>query len=393
MNLLRNLTRRKLRTGLTISGIAIGIWALVVFSSMANKIESTVDGGAEYYAGKIVVTDNSTDTGTAAAGMASQPMAISLADDIAAVDGVAIAVPRVSIMLDPDAGMSMGNAEMLLAAPPTDPSYEAFEVRYSAGRALTDADADRDVTVLGSDLALRYHKHVGDAFEIRGRRFEVVGIQEPTLTPADTTAVVPLSAGQELYVESLPEVLREELGTEDLASQILVYPTRDADINAVAERIEEEVGDVHAMTVDRFRNEIEASVSMFNAIIVGVALISLVVGGLSVINTMAMSVQERTREIGIKRAIGGSRGRVVRELVSEAAVIGFIGGLIGLGLGAGVVALANEAGRESATILFELTVGTGLFAIGFSTVLGMAAGLIPAWNAARLDPVQALRHE
>jgi putative ABC transport system permease protein len=108
---------------------------------------------------------------------------------------------------------------------------------------------------------------------------------------------------------------------------------------------------------------------------------------------MAMSVAERTREIGIKRAIGGSRRRIVRELVTEAAVIGFIGGVIGLVLGAIVVVFANEAGRSSGTILFELTPQTAIFAVTFSTILGMVAGVIPAWSAARLDPVQALRYE
>jgi len=106
-----------------------------------------------------------------------------------------------------------------------------------------------------------------------------------------------------------------------------------------------------------------------------------------------MSVAERTREIGIKRAIGGSRRRIIRELVTEAALIGFIGGVMGLLLGAIVVVLANEAGRSSGTILFDLTPGTAIFAVAFSTILGMLAGVIPAWSAARLDPVEALRYE
>jgi putative ABC transport system permease protein len=108
---------------------------------------------------------------------------------------------------------------------------------------------------------------------------------------------------------------------------------------------------------------------------------------------MAMSVAERTREIGIRRAIGGSRGRIIRALVAEAGLIGLIGGLIGLGLGALVVVLANEAGRAGGTILFDLTPGTAIFALAFSTILGMLAGVIPAWSAARLDPVAALRYE
>ena len=86
---------------------------------------------------------------------------------------------------------------------------------------------------------------------------------------------------------------------------------------------------------------------LFNALIIGVAVISLVVGGLSVINTMAMSVTERTREIGIRRAIGGSRRRIIRALVAEAGLIGLIGGLIGLALGAIVVLSGERDGREA----------------------------------------------
>jgi putative ABC transport system permease protein len=127
--------------------------------------------------------------------------------------------------------------------------------------------------------------------------------------------------------------------------------------------------------------------------VVGIGLISLVVGGLSIVNTMAMAVAERTREIGIRRAIGARRLRIVREVVTEAGLIGLIGGLCGLVLGTVVVTLANEAGRASGTILFELTPGTSAFTVGFATILGMAAGLVPAWTAARLDPVEALRHE
>ena len=127
---------------------------------------------------------------------------------------------------------------------------------------------------------------------------------------------------------------------------------------------------VTAMTGNDFDEQIGSATAILNSILVGIALISLAVGGLSVINTMAMSIAERTREIGIKRAIGGSRFRIVRELVTEAALIGFIGGGIGLALGAAVVQVANEAGRASGTVLFELTIGTALSAVLFSTILG-----------------------
>jgi putative ABC transport system permease protein len=122
-------------------------------------------------------------------------------------------------------------------------------------------------------------------------------------------------------------------------------------------------------------------------------LISLAVGGLSIINTMAMSVAERTREIGIKRAIGGSRRRIVSELVAESALIGFLGGVIGLALGAAIATLGNELGRDSGFLLFMLTPWTAFTAVAFSTILGAVAGLVPALHAARLDPVTALRYE
>jgi putative ABC transport system permease protein len=200
-------------------------------------------------------------------------------------------------------------------------------------------------------------------------------------------------AGQELFLDSLPPTLGAGLDASGLASQIIVYPADGADEAKLSERIDALPAKVSSMTGADFDQQVGSTTLIFNAIIIGVALISLVVGGLSVINTMAMSVTERTREIGIKRAIGGSRRRIVRELVAEAGLIGVIGGVLGLALGAVVVVAANEAGRGSGTLLFDLTPGTALFAVTFSTILGMVAGIIPAWSAARLDPVQALRHQ
>ncbi|HYM83174.1 MAG TPA: FtsX-like permease family protein, partial [Candidatus Dormibacteraeota bacterium] len=161
----------------------------------------------------------------------------------------------------------------------------------------------------------------------------------------------------------------------------------------LAARIKAEVPAVATMTGKDFDKQIGSAMAILNSILVGIALISLLVGGLSVINTMAMSIAERTREIGIKRAIGGSRTRIVRELVLESGLIGLIGGTLGLVLGAAVVLAADELGRSSGTVLFQLTAGTALSAVAFATVLGALAGLVPALNAARMDPVAALRYE
>ncbi len=389
MRLLRNLARRRLRTALTVMGITIGIWALVVFGSMANKINALVDGGSSYYADKITVSDRS----GGAFGMA--PIEIGLAGDLERMDGVAVAAPQVVTLLDPEAmGAGMSLPDMVTGAVPgADRGLEDFTLNYAQGRGLEASDLGKDVAVLGADIARKLDKGVGDTIEIRGLSFEVVGVLEPTLTAPDTAVALPLPAAQAVVAQDLPPVVRENLRPDQIATQIAVYPEEGTDIAALAERIERELANVAAMTGDEFDEAVGSTVAIFNAIIIGVALISLVIGGLSVINTMAMAVAERTREIGIKRAIGGSRGRVIRELMAEAGLIGFVGGLLGLGLGAVVVIAANEAGRSSGTVLFELTPWTALSSVTFSTVLGVVAGIIPAWNAARLDPVAALRYE
>ncbi len=309
--------------------------------------------------------------------------------------GVAVAVPEVQMLLDPDAsGAGFGLPDFIVGAVAgADEGRESFVINAAQGRLLIAEDEGSNVVVLGSDLARKFEKDPGDTMEIRGIEFDVVGVMEPTLTAPDTTAIVPLEAAQRMLAEDAPILARQGLGTDQLASQVVVYPVIGSDVATVAKAIEDGVEQVQTVTGDDFDEQIGSATAIFNAIILGVALISLVVGGLSVINTMAMSVAERTREIGIKRSIGASRGRIMRELVAEAALIGLIGGIIGLVLGAVVVFFANEAGRSSGTILFQLTANTAVFALVFSTVLGALAGLAPGWNAARLDPVEALRYE
>jgi putative ABC transport system permease protein len=385
MRILRELSRRKLRTSLTITGITIGIWALVVFSSLANQINGLVGMGSEYFADKIVVTD----------GMAfgSSPMRLDDVEIIAGLDGVGAVQPKVEIPWDPDPAIGFGAPDFLVGTiPGADAGFETVTLELATGRQLIAEDTG-NVVVLGSTIARKYGVVAGGTVDIRGESFEVLGTLQPTLSSPDTNGFIPLSTAQALYLGDLPPLVAESLQADELANQIVVFPEVGADPTTVAAAIEAAVENSATMTGAEFSETVGATTVIFNAIIIGVAAISLIVGGLSVINTMAMSVAERTREIGIRRAIGGSRRRIVRELVAEAGVIGLLGGLIGLGLGAAVVVLVNEAGRSSGTVLFDLTAQTAAFAVGFSTILGMVAGIIPAWTAARLDPVSALRYE
>jgi putative ABC transport system permease protein len=274
-----------------------------------------------------------------------------------------------------------------------DRGRDTFSYRYAAGRPLSAADAPTHNVVLGASLARKNGSTIGSTIDLRGVAFSVVGILEPTLTLPDSQAFMPMAAAQDLYVLDLPEDVAASIIPSQTITHIVVYPTPGTDVAALAGRLESSLPNVTTLTAGEFDETIGATANLLSAIIVGVGLISLVVGGLSIVNTMAMSVNERTREIGIKRAIGGSRRRIVGELVAESGLIGWIGGVIGLALGFVAVTVGNDAGRDSGTALFNLTASTAVSAVVFATVLGMAAGLAPATHAARLDPVNALRHE
>lgn len=390
MRTLRNLARRRLRTALTIVGIAIGIWALVVFGAMANRLNVMIaNGGAFFEGGTITAWSGGGSTPK------SNPMDIGAAGRLATIDGVDAVVPGTSLPLSDDpSGLTLG-------IPPTiegevagaDGGRNKLGLRAAAGRMLTPADEGSNVVVLGCDLAEQYDRLVGDRMALRGEEFTVVGTLARTGTQPDNAAMVPFAAAQRLYMRTLPSLVAASIPANRVVTTFTIYAREGADPDRVAEAIKSAYPEFGTMTPTDFQRTVGSYGSMMNALFLGIGLISVVVGGLSVVNTMAMSIAERTREIGIKRAIGASRLRVLREIVLESGIIGFIGGLIGLSLGALVVVAANEAGRSSGTILFELTIGTSVSAVAFSTGLGALAGFVPALHAARLDPVSALRYE
>jgi putative ABC transport system permease protein len=134
---------------------------------------------------------------------------------------------------------------------------------------------------------------------------------------------------------------------------------------------------------------------VFNVIVLGGAALAAVVGGLAVVTTMIMSVNERTREIGIKKALGADDSTIVREYLAEAALMGLFGGASGLWFGWVVANLLNVvvAGGQGGSDVWLVTPRLAVMVLAFAVGLGLIAGVYPAWSAARLDPVQALRAE
>ena len=135
--------------------------------------------------------------------------------------------------------------------------------------------------------------------------------------------------------------------------------------------------------------------SLWNAVAGGIAGISLIVGGIGIMNIMLVSVTERTREIGVRKALGAKRATILLQFMVEAVILCLIGGLLGimlgLGLGAGIAAYITSLTKM--TFISVISPSMMLFAAGFSMFVGVTFGVYPAWRASRLDPVEALRHE
>ena len=387
MRLVRNVFRRKLRAFLTIFGITIGVFALVVMGGMAEKINLLVDGGSRYYSDKVTVSDAS-----AGSSFIASPMTLDKIAEIEKVDGVLASSASVMMLLDEEApSVSMGMPPMLIGSDLRGAEYESFELNYSSGRALTAED--RGVVVVGADLVGKLGAEVGKTVTVRGRDFGVVGIMEKTLTAPDTSVMMSLPDAQELFVNSLPEVMRGAVDPATIATGGTVFVEPGFDPDQLAATIQAQVPGITANGPQGFQDQVGAASKMLNAIIFGIALISLLVGGLSVINTMTMSVTERTREIGIRKAIGASHAQVVRQFLVEAGIIGCIGGVSGLILGWAFTLVANAAGNEAGTALFLVTGRLALGAVVFAMLLGVASGIYPSLHAARLHPVAALRYE
>ena len=386
MQVLRNVFRRKLRVFLTISGITIGVLALVVMGSMAEKINLMVSGGTRYYSDKVTV--NAEGSG---AMFSTGPLSLGKLQEIKNVPGVAEVSGSIGALLETGSSMSFGMPAMIIGSDMRGDNLENFKIGYSQGQTIGPNDVGS--VVVGSDLVSKLSAKVGEYITVRGEQFKVAGIMDKTLTAPDSSVYMTLSDAQRLFMQDLPEMVRSQINAADIVTSFVVYPTKDTDPEALAATINDTVSGVTATGPCAFKEQIASVTGIFNAILYGIAIISLVVGGLSVINTMTMSVSERTREIGVRKAIGASDGQIVRQFLTEAGVIGLIGGVSGLFLGWIAATIVNAALESRNLNLFVVTPRLAIGAVVFAVVLGLVSGLYPSLHAARMRPVAALRYE
>lgn len=393
--IVRNLTRRKLRSFLTISGIVIGIVALTTMGALANNFNALLMGGAKYYAGYVPVSDAGSNgvTGGGVLPLAKQ-------SEIASVSGVARVFPTITVAAKPGAlqVVSLGVPDYIASWDPAENDYAALKTSLASGTELTGTGQ----IVLGSNFAKEFGKRVGDSITLPVKptdatsdfvqhSYTVVGILNPTLTAPDTGAFVTLADAQELFKEQLPVALQANFDQTRYVAGFDVYGTPGTNLDQLADRINAQVTGVKAQRPSKIVEALMEGGALFTEITTAAALLALVIGGLAVINTMIMAVSERVREIGIKKAIGATTKRVMREFLLESSFIGLAGGVVGFALGFAVTALINASIPASQGSLFLITPGLAALCIGFALFLGTVAGIIPAFRAARLDPVTALR--
>jgi len=396
MEILRNLARRKLRSSLTILGIVIGIFALTTMGAMAEHFNALLGGGVTYFGSSIQV---GAPDGQAAI------LPISKIAEIEQVPGVVAAFPGYTFPAKPGdvTTVSFGIPDEIVAGDPAENNHGALKTTVAQGRQLTSTQ--RGEVVLGSSIANEFKKKVGDRIDLPVRpkdaqpgfvnhTFTVIGILNPTQTAPDSFAYINVADGQMLFKEVLPIAIRNSVDTSQVTEGITVYGQPGAslaELDAIANRINSQVAGVKATRPSELVNSFKAGGAIFTAITTAAAVLALVIGGLSVVNTMIMSVTERFREIGLKKAVGAHTGHLLREYLAEATLIGLLGGGIGYLLGVGLTNLLNLAGRASNFEIFLVTPTLTVIALGFAVALGALAGVIPAFRAAHLDPVIALR--
>jgi putative ABC transport system permease protein len=399
---LRALSRNRLRSFLTTLGVIIGVAAVITMTAIGEGAKARIQAAfASMGTNMLVISPGSTSLGGVRGGSGTMP---SLTwDDLNAIKRDVPSVRTAAAVLRSSASIVSETNNWSTSIQGTSPEY--FDVRgwpMSSGSAITQSDVDSGakVIVLGQTVVDQLFgpnaDAVGQVVRIRQVPFNVVGVaakkgQSPMGQDYDDTAFVPQSTFAQKIQGGLGKYLQ---GT------IFVSAKSDQDTARAQNEIEQLLRERHQLRQNedddfQIRNlaEIasaqEEGTKTMTTLLASVAAVSLLVGGIGIMNIMLVSVTERTREIGVRMALGAKPRHVLAQFLIEALVLSIAGGIIGIGLGVGLAILLGK--RFDWPVLFQPQVI--LVAAGFSGLVGIVFGLYPARKASELDPIDALRHE
>jgi len=365
----RNLWRRRLRTLLTLGGITMGIAAFVALVGFSRAFEH------EWLR---LYTNAGTDIAVVETNFMNTSLNQSLDAKIRAVPAVERSAPMIFNLIDltPDTNALVYGWQA--------GSYELDSLTYLSGRRFQDGKPE---AILGNLLAEDLKKKTGDTLPIQGTDFTVVGVFHGGTALEDGAVIMPLDQMQAI----------SSMDGKVTAFHVKLRPapageSYDDYVKRAEKEIEAAVPGVHAdPAADRAANN--QLVTLAHSVAWGTSSIALLIGILGIANTMAMSVFERTREIGILRALGWKGSHVILLILTEATALGLVGGLLGIAVGWGglrvLAALPQTASVASASVSPLHLMESLLVAIAS----GIAAGAYPAWRGAHLSPVEALRYE
>ncbi len=400
------LRSNKLRSGLTTLGIVIGVMTVIVISSVINGLNNNVSALVESFGTNILWVTRLPVIGV-------RPTAEMLSrkyltfEDVEAIRLLPhVVAAGASLRYQNPTAFNSGlgtakyrgrKAENLIIAGDDAANARVYDQKVAEGRFLTQADQDRaaDVTLLGHDTAedlFEGEDPIGKDITIEGRTFTVIGVMEKQKqpfgsgkNPQDNLVQMPVTTFHKLHPEVLDYWVSVKYDdqknrpiVEDEIRELLRRRRKvpnTADDNFVISG---------ADSLTKLWSQITGSLFF---LMLGLSAVGLMVGGVGVMNIMLVSVTERTREIGVRKAIGATRGTIMLQFTVEAVVLCALGGVLGVVLGAGLSLLIKLA------ISAQVGVWWVVAALLCSCGIGLVFGIYPAWKAATLNPIEALRYE
>lgn len=400
---LRSIGANKLRAGLTMLGIIIGVMAVITMLSIGRGMQNMVTAQISSIGTNLLfVRPGSSQQGGVRQQEAQGTLTRQDAEALMAIPDVVAVAPQID-------GFGqvayMGNNAVGRIVGVTPEYQDAMNANLSSGEFVTAANvqARAAVVVLGAGIAQQLFDTadpLGQTIRISGQNFRVIGVMEAKggtgVMNTDMQIYVPITtAGSRL-------IGNQRFRGGDVVSTINV---KISDTN-VQEAV---VQDISAILRERHRllfqddftiqsqqdilNTLTQITDAFTIFLGGIAAISLVVGGIGIMNIMLVSVTERTREIGIRKAVGARRRDILVQFLTEATVLSLVGGIIGILLGAGIAQLISGFQLGTTTLQTSVEIDAVLLAVIFSLGVGLFFGIYPANRAAGLHPIDALRYE